>query len=152
MKKYFKIIVIISVILLCAMSFMACSFKYGTPDKLDMANSSVGERILVGLQVALLGIGVVFIVLFILIGFIVLSKYLFKGVNVMKAKMTKTKKTQTSVDKTKDIKAIEVSGDADEEVVAAITAALYAYYDNQNVKSQYKSNVQFRVRKISEIK
>ena len=76
------------------MSLMACSFEYGTPDKLDMANATVGERIVIGLEVALLGIGVVFVVLALLIAFIVLFKYGFKGLDVLKAKLKKQPKVE----------------------------------------------------------
>ena len=158
MKKYAKIIAIVFVLVLCAMSFMACSFQYGTPDKLDMANSSVGDRILIGLQVALLGVGVVFAVLFLLIGFIVLLKYGFKYADVAKTKLAAQKKAKTAVvkDEIKDepvgnIPQIEGLDNEDEEIAVAITAAIMAYYD-ANVAPTYASNVKFRVRNIKEIK
>ncbi len=158
MKKYAKIIAIVFVLVLCAMSFMACSFEYGTPDKLDMANSSVGERILIGLQVALLGVGVVFAVLFLLIGFIILLKYGFKYSDVLKAKLSakKSAKKANIKDENKDkpvgnIPQIEGLGNEDEEIAVAITAAIMAYYD-ANVAPTYVSNVKFRVRNIKEIK
>ena len=158
MKKYAKIIAIVFVLVLCAMSFMACSFQYGTPDKLDMANSSVGDRILIGLQVALLGVGVVFAVLFLLIGFIVLLKYGFKYADVAKTKLAAQKKAKKAVvkDEIKDepvgnIPQIEGLDNEDEEIAVAITAAIMAYYD-ANVAPTYASNVKFRVRNIKEIK
>ena len=146
--KVSKILLIVVIIAICAMSFMACSFEYGTPDKLDMANATVGERIVIGLEVALLGIGVVFLVLALLIGFIVLFKYGFKGMDTIKAKFKK----QPKVEVVKDTPKIEGLENTDDEVAAVITAALMAYYDNTNVKTQYKSNLKFRVRKITEIK
>ena len=158
MKKYAKIIAIVFVLVLCAMSFMACSFQYGTPDKLDMANSSVGDRILIGFQVALLGVGVVFAVLFLLIGFIVLLKYGFKYADVAKTKLAAQKKAKKAVvkDEIKDepvgnIPQIEGLDNEDEEIAVAITAAIMAYYD-ANVAPTYASNVKFRVRNIKEIK
>ena len=149
--KVSKILLIVVIIAICLMSFMACSFEYGTPDKLDMANATVGERIVIGLEVALLGIGVVFLVLALLIGFIVLFKYGFKGVDVLKAKLKKQPK-QPNVDDKKITPSIEGLENTDDEIAAVITAALMAYYDNTNVKTQYKSNLKFRVRKITEIK
>ena len=158
MKKYAKIIAIVFVLVLCAMSFMACSFQYGTPDKLDMANSSVGDRILIGLQVALLGVGVVFAVLFLLIGFIVLLKYGFKYADVLKTNLAAKKKAKKAAikDEIKDepvgnIPQIEGLDNEDEEIAVAITAAIMAYYD-ANVAPTYASNVKFRVRNIKEIK
>ena len=162
MKKYAKIIAIVFVLVLCAMSFMACSFQYGTPDKLDMADSSVGERVLIGLQVALLGVGVVFAVLFLLIGFIVLLKYGFKYADVLKKNLANKKGTKkislkkTVKDEIKDepvdnIPQIEGLDNEDEEIAVAITAAIMAYYD-ANVAPTYASNVKFRVRNIKEIK
>ena len=154
MKKYAKIIAIVFVLVLCAMSFMACSFEYGTPDKLDMANSSVGERILSGLQVALLGIGVVFAVLFLLIGFIVLLKYGFQYSDVLKKKLAEkksAKKADTKDEPVSNIPQIEGLDNEDEEIAVAITAAIMAYYD-ANVAPTYASNVKFRVRNIKEIK
>lgn len=154
MKKYAKIIAIVFVLVLCAMSFMACSFEYGTPDKLDMANSSVGERILIGLQVALLGIGVVFAVLFLLIGFIVLLKYGFQYSDVLKKKLAEkksAKKADTKDEPVSNIPQIEGLDNEDEEIAVAITAAIMAYYD-ANVAPTYASNVKFRVRNIKEIK
>ncbi len=149
MRKYLKILAIVFILVLCAMSFMACSFEYGTPDKLDMANSSVGQRILIGLQVAAMGIGVVFAVLFLLIGFIVLFKYGFVFADKLKNKLSKKKVVAADVVKDEPVQ-IEGLEDEDEEVAVAITAAIMAYYENQ--APQYKSNLKFRVRNISEIK
>ena len=148
MKRISKILLIVLVLAVCVMSFAACSFEYGTPDKLDMANSSVGERILIGFEVALLGVGVVFLVLALLIGFIVLFKYGFKWMDAIKAKMKK----QPKVDQVKAAPVIEGLENEDDEIAAVITAALMAYYDNTNVKTMYKSNLTFKVRKITEIK
>ena len=98
MKRVVKVLSIIFVLVVLMMSFMACSFQYGTPDKLDMGGSSVGERILIGLQVAAMGIGVVFVVLFILIGFIVLFKYAFKYADQLKAKLPKKGKKEVKTE------------------------------------------------------
>ena len=149
MKRVAKVVLIIAILAMLVMSFMACTFEYGTPDKLEMGSSSVGERILVGLQVAAMGIGVVFLVLALLIGFIVLFKYGFKGMDVLKAKMKKQPKV---VDAKPAQPQIEGLDNVDDEIAAAITAAIMAYYDNTNVRPQYKSNLAFKVRKIKEIK
>ena len=149
MKRVAKVVLIIAILAMLVMSFMACTFEYGTPDKLEMGSSSVGERILIGLQVAAMGIGVVFLVLALLIGFIVLFKYGFKGMDVLKAKMKKQPKV---VDAKPAQPQIEGLDNLDDEIAAAITAAIMAYYDNTNVRPQYKSNLAFKVRKIKEIK
>ena len=149
MKRVAKVVLIIAILAMLVMSFMACTFEYGTPDKLEMGSSSVGERILVGLQVAAMGIGVVFLVLALLIGFIVLFKYGFKGMDVLKAKMKKQPKV---VDAKPAQPQIEGLDNVDDEIAAAITAAIMAYYDNTNVRTEYKSNLAFKVRKIKELK
>lgn len=146
--KISKILLIILILVVLSMSLMACSFEYGTPDKLDMANATVGERIVIGLEVALLGIGVVFVVLALLIAFIILFKYGFMGLDVLKAKLKK----QQKVEDKKQEPTISGLENEDDEIAAVITAALMAYYDNTNVKTEYKSNLKFRVRKITEIK
>ena len=144
-----KILLILLIIVVLSMSLMSCAFQYGTPDSLDMANSSVGQRIVIGLEVALLGIGVVFVVLALLIGFILLLKYGFKASDVVKAKFAKK---QPKVEEVKAAPVIEGLENEDEELAAVITAAIMAYYDNTNVKTEYKSNLTFKVRKITEIK
>ena len=144
-----KILLILLIIVVLSMSLMSCAFQYGTPDSLDMANSSVGQRIVIGLEVALLGIGVVFVVLALLIGFILLLKYGFKAADVVKAKFAKK---QPKVEEVKPAPVIEGLENEDEELAAVITAAIMAYYDNTNVKTEYKSNLTFKVRKITEIK
>ena len=149
MKRVAKVVLIIAILAMLVMSFMACSFEYGTPDKLEMGSSSVGERILVGLQVAAMGIGVVFLVLALLIGFIVLFKYGFKGMDALKAKMKEQPKVVDAQPAQPQIQGLE---NEDDEIAAAITAAIMAYYDNTNVRPEYKSNLTFKVRKIKEIK
>ena len=150
MKKLTKVLLIVLVLSLCAMSFMACSLEYGTPDKLDMANSSVGQRIVIGLEVAAMGVGVVFLVLALLIGFIVLFKYSFKGMDTLKAKFKKQPKVEAP--KAAAPAKIEGLDNVDDEIAAVISAAIMAYYDNTNVRPEYKSNLTFKVRKIKEIK
>ena len=149
MKRALKVLSIVFILVLLMTSFMACSFEYGQPDSLDMGNSTVGERILVGLQVAAMGIGVVFLVLALLIGMIVLFKYGFKGMDVLKAKFAKKKKVE-ALPQVESKPQIEGLDSEDEEIAAAISAAIMAYYE-QN-KQVYTSNLKFRVRNINEIK
>lgn len=150
MRKYAKILAIVFILVVLSMSFMACSFKYGEPDSLHMADASVGERILVGLQVAMLGVGVVFVVLLVLIGFIILFKYGFKYADILKAKLSSKKVAKPA--KVEEVKTPVIEGldNEDEEMAAVITAAIMAYYDQQ--APVYTSNLKFRVRNISEIK
>ncbi len=149
MKRALKVLSIVFILVLLMTSFMACSFEYGQPDLLDMGNSTVGERILVGLQVAALGIGVVFLVLALLIGMIVLFKYGFEGMDVLKAKFAKKKKVE-ALPQVESKPQIEGLDSEDEEIAAVISAAIMAYYE-QN-KQVYTSNLKFRVRNINEIK
>ena len=149
MKRALKVLSIVFILVLLMTSFMACSFEYGQPDSLDMGNSTVGERILVGLQVAAMGIGVVFLVLALLIGMIVLFKYGFKGMDVLKAKFAKKKKVE-ALPQVESKPQIEGLDSEDEEIAAVISAAIMAYYE-QN-KQVYTSNLKFRVRNINEIK
>ena len=149
MRRALKVLSIVFILVLLMTSFMACSFEYGQPDSLDMGNSTVGERILVGLQVAAMGIGVVFLVLALLIGMIVLFKYGFKGMDVLKAKFAKKKKVE-ALPQVESKPQIEGLDSEDEEIAAVISAALMAYYE-QN-KQVYTSNLKFRVRNINEIK
>ena len=149
MRRALKVLSIVFILVLLMTSFMACSFEYGQPDSLDMGNSTVGERILVGLQVAAMGIGVVFLVLALLIGMIVLFKYGFKGMDVLKAKFAKKKKVE-ALPQVESKPQIEGLDSEDEEIAAVISAAIMAYYE-QN-KQVYTSNLKFRVRNINEIK
>ena len=149
MRRALKVLSIVFILVLLMTSFMACSFEYGKPDSLDMGNSTVGERILVGLQVAAMGIGVVFLVLALLIGMIVLFKYGFKGMDVLKAKFAKKKKVE-ALPQVESKPQIEGLDSEDEEIAAVISAAIMAYYE-QN-KQVYTSNLKFRVRNINEIK
>ena len=148
-SKKIKIVIICLVfaaLLAGLITMMVLPQDYGKPDKLDIGASNFGQRLLIGLQVALLGLGTVFIMLFLLIFMVTLMRMIFEGVGEMKAKHAE-KKAQVP---TQEVAVVENSAsEEDEEVVAVIMAALNAYYDAQN--ETYKSNLKFRVRSIKEI-
>lgn len=149
MKRKAMILTVI-VLLVCMLSiFTACSLQYGQPDKLDIAGESVGMRIWIGIQVALLGIVTVFLVLVLLILFVSLIKWLGVGMNKLSEKKTAKANTKAS-EKIEEAIVPNASEQEDEEVAAAIVAALTAYYDAQN--TVYTSNLKFKVRSIKEIK
>ncbi|MEG2561088.1 MAG: OadG family protein [Clostridia bacterium] len=147
MNKKAKLIILFALVLVCMLSvFTGCEMTYGNPDGLGIANMDIGQRILLGLQVALLGIGMVFVVLFALILIINLMKLLMVYINKLESKK------QTNVEVQEEIQPIisQNNNNEEEETVAAIMAALTAFYDAQNI--EYKSNLSFRVRSIKEIK
>lgn len=146
-KKLIKTIVIcaVAVALLAGLIYLMLSDQtYGKPDSLGIGDSNFGERLLVGLQVVLMGLGTVFMMLFLLILTVTLMKWIFIGANKLKEKKAAEKTAATQ-----EVAPIASSDGEDEEVVAAIMAALSAYYESQNV--EYKSNLKFRVRSIKEI-
>jgi sodium pump decarboxylase gamma subunit len=144
MKKFKYLAIILSLIVLMVCMFGACELNYGTPDKLGIAEASVGERITIGLLVTAMGLIIVFLVLFLLIFFVHGLKWLFVGIDKLNGLLKSKKKVVPIEDKVPQI----ATSNEDEEIVAAITAALVAYYSNTN----YKSNVKFKVRSIKEIK
>ncbi len=152
-KKIIKTVIICVVLVaflagLIAMMALPHDFSGKDRDALDIANSSFGERILIGLQVALLGIGTVFIMLILLIIVVTLMKLIFQGVGKLKEKSIakKSEAMQNQIAVVEEEVALE---EEDEEIVAVIMAAINAYYETQNVT--YKSNLKFRVRSIKEI-
>lgn len=148
-NKIIKIVIICAVfaaLLAGLITMMALPQDYGNPDKLDIGNSNFGQRLLIGLQVALLGLGTVFVVLFLLILMVTLMRLIFKGVGKLKAKQVAKKSEVINITPVVEEK---IAIEEDEEVVAVITAAVSAYYETQNVT--YKSNLKFRVRSIKEI-
>lgn len=115
-------------------------------DALKVGTSNFGGRLLIGLQVALLGIGTVFVMLILLILVVTLMRLIFEGAGKLKEK--KAAKSVEAAPK-QEVAVQEIASEEDEEVVAVIMAALNAYYETQNVT--YKSNLKFRVRSIKEI-
>ena len=122
------------------------SSDYGEPDSLEIGASNFGERLLIGLQVALLGIGTVFVMLILLIFIVTLMRWIFEGAGKIKAKQAAKK---AEAPQSAPVVEEKIAVEEDEEVVAVIMAALNAYYETQNVT--YKSNLKFRVRSIKEI-
>ena len=149
-KKIIKIVIICLVfaaLLAGLITMMVLPQDYGNPDSLEIGKSNFGQRLLIGLQVALLGLGTVFVMLILLILMVTLMRLIFEGVAKLKEKKTAKKVEELSAQPIVEEKvAIE---EEDEEVVAVIMAALNAYYETQDVT--YKSNLKFRVRSIKEI-
>lgn len=150
-KKIIKtviICVVFAALIAGLIAMMVLPQNYGTPDSLDIGNSSFGQRLLIGLQVAVLGIGTVFVMLVLLILVVTLMRLIFQGAG--KLKESQAAKKAQSLQKQEAIVEEKVAiEEEDEEVVAVIMAALNAYYETQEVT--YKSNLKFRVRSIKEI-
>lgn len=140
--------IIFSIILLvCLMSlFVGCTLEYGNPDSLGIGDMSVGRRITTGLLVSVLGIGMVFVVLIVLILFIKLMEVLL---NLFKNMKKPQKPVEVKPQPVVTATAVE-DNQAEEEVVAAITAALVAYYESNGVV--ITSSLPFKVRSIKQIK
>ena len=148
-KKIIKktiICVVFAALIAGLITMMVLPQEYGEPDSLDIANSNFGQRLLIGLQVALLGIGTVFVMLILLILVVTLMRLIFEGVGKLQEK--KTAKKAEELPK-QAVAVAETASEEDEEVVAVIMAALNAYYETQ--ETTYKSNLKFRVRSIKEI-
>lgn len=148
MKKKATLITVILLLVVLATMFTACEVK-GNPDSLGIASMNVGERLLTGLLVFIMGLGMVFIVLFVLIAIIKLVAY----IQTLPERLAKKKAQESVVEEQPSLPApvqqIEVAADEDEEIVVAITAAIAAYYGAQPVEM---SDLKFRVRSIREIK
>ena len=149
-KKIIKITIICVVFAallagLITMMVLPQDFSGKDKDALEIGTSNFGERLLIGLQVALLGIGTVFIMLIMLILVVTLMRLIFEGVAKLKEKQA-AKKIDAQKQETTTV---AIAGEEDEEVVAVIMAAINTYYETQNVT--YKSNLKFRVRSIKEI-
>lgn len=148
-KKLIKTIVICAVFaaLLAGLIYLMVSDQnYGKPDKLDIGSQNFGQRLWIGIQVAFLGLATVFLMLVLLIFAITLIRYMLQGFSSL-AKKRAEQKTAENI----QAPTVAVSEDIceDDEIVAAITAAIMAYYETEEVS--YKSNLKFRVRSIKEI-
>ena len=130
------------------MAFAGCDLNYGNPDKLEIGKAGVGTRILIGLQVALIGLVTVFVVLLVLILLVKLMQVLFK-IDFKKLFAKKQKEEPKQVE-AQPQPAQDADIQAEEEVVAVIMASLIAYYEASGV--EYKSNLPFKVRSIKQIK
>ncbi len=150
-KKVIKTVIICLVLVALIaglITMMVLPQDYGKPDSLDIGNSNFGQRLLIGLQVALLGIGTVFVMLILLIFVVTLMRLIFQGAGKLKEGLA-AKKTQSLQKQETIIEEKVAIEEEDEEIVAVIMAALNAYYETQEVT--YKSNLKFRVRSIKEI-
>ena len=151
-KKIIKITIfcVVLVALLAGLITMMVTVKAedydANRDALKIGESNFGGRILTGLQVAVLGIGTVFVMLILLILVVTLMRLIFEGAGKLKEKQAAKKAELTQK---QEVAIAENASGEDEEVVAVIMAALNAYYETQNVT--YKSNLKFRVRSIKEI-
>ncbi|MDE6188720.1 MAG: OadG family protein [Clostridia bacterium] len=146
-KKLVKTIVICAVFaaLLAGLIYLMVSDQtYGKPDSLDIGGQNFGARLLIGLQVAFLGLATVFLMLVVLIIAINVIRLILMGV----AKLGEKRSAKTSTAVSEVTNAVEEVGE-DDEIVAAITAAIMAYYESD--KEDCKSNLKFRVRSIKEI-
>ncbi|MDE6606042.1 MAG: OadG family protein [Clostridia bacterium] len=150
-KKIIKTVIICLVfaaLIAGLITMMVLPQDYGNPDSLGIGKSNFGQRLLIGLQVALLGIGTVFVMLILLILVVTLMRLIFQGAGKLKESQA-AKKAQSAQKQEAIIEEKVAIDDEDEEVVAVIMAALNAYYETQEVT--YKSNLKFRVRSIKEI-
>lgn len=143
-KKTLVLLTTIVLLVVCTMFFGACEMTYTDPDKLGVGDMNVGQRIVLGLEVTLLGVCTVFVVLIILIGLITLMRLALSTLtNVGK------KKKEEQVKATPVVTTPAITLDEDEEIVAVITAAITAYYDTVNTVE--KSDLKFKVRKIKRL-
>lgn len=148
MKKRLALLSVIMVLAIVMMTVLTACAVEGDPDLLGIGDMNFGERLVTGLLVFVMGLGMVFIVLFLLIAIIKAVAYL----QSLPAKIAAKKANEIPVvEEVKEIpapvQAIEHSDE--EEVVAAITAAIAAYYGAEAVEM---SDLPFRVRSIREIK
>ncbi|MDE6472435.1 MAG: OadG family protein [Clostridia bacterium] len=150
-KKIIKAVIICVVFValiagLITLMIHPLNFGGNAKDSLEILKATFGERLLTGLQVAVLGIATVFVMLILLIIFVTLMRLIFQGVGKLKEKNANKKAKTTNK---QDVAVTETAGEDDEEIVAVIMTAIQAYYETQDVT--YKSNLKFRVRSIKEI-
>lgn len=149
MKKRLALISVIIVLAMVMVSVLTACAVEGNPDTLGIGDMNFGERLVTGLLVFVMGLGMVFIVLILLILIIKAVAYLQHLPAMLAAKKANEIPV---VEEVKEIpapvQAIENCSD-EEEVVAAITAAIAAYYGAPAVEM---SDLPFRVRSIREIK
>lgn len=148
MKKRLALITVIMLLAIVMATVLSACAVEGSPDALGIGDMNFGQRLVTGLLVFVMGLGMVFVVLFLLILIIKVVAYLQN----LPAKLAAKKANEVPVvEEVKEIpapvQAIEYSDE--DEVVAAITAAIAAYYGAQAVEM---SDLPFRVRSIREIK
>lgn len=174
-KKLFLTFALIALIACAAvMLFGGCEMisDPAEPDDMGIADMNGGDRLLTGLQVAAIGLLVVFVVLIVLIILIKGLKMLLekleqasagrgkdRAARKAEAKARKAAEKQAKIDaararveaaQKKDAPAPVASETDEEEEIAAVMAAIYAYYDA--MPAYERSNLKFRVRSIKEIK
>lgn len=133
--------------IIAATMLSACAVE-GSPDALGIGDMNFGQRLVTGLLVFVMGLGMVFVVLILLIVIIKVVAYLEHLPEKLAAKKAKSEPVKEEVKEIPaPVQAIEYSDE--DEVVAAITAAIAAYYGAQAVEM---SDLPFRVRSIREIK
>ncbi len=126
-KKIIKTVIICLVLVALIaglITMMVLPQDYGKPDSLDIGNSNFGQRLLIGLQVALLGIGTVFVMLILLIFVVTLMRLIFQGAGKLK-EVQAAKKTQSLQKQETIIEEKVAIEEEDEEIVAVIMAAFY---------------------------
>lgn len=174
-KKLFLTFALITLIACAAvMLFAGCEMisDPAEPDDMGIADMNGGDRLLTGLQVAAIGLLVVFVVLIVLIILIKCLKMLLekleqasagrgkdRAARKAEAKARRAAEKQAKIDaararveaaQKKDAPAPVASETDEEEEIAAVMAAIYAYYDA--MPAYERSNLKFRVRSIKEIK
>lgn len=146
MKKRLALLSVILILLIVMSGVLIACDPEGSPDALGIKDMNVGERIVTGLLVFVMGLGMVFVVLILLIAIIKLVAYL----QLLPAKIAAKKAAEVPVvEEVKEIPAPVSASEDEDEVVAAITAAIAAYYGATAVET---SDLPFRVRSIREIK
>lgn len=149
-KKGIKIIILCVILATLMMAMTGCTFEYGNEDSLGVGSMTVGQRIWLGTQVALLGIGLVFVVLITLILCIkaiqFLTLQLEKLTNARKQRLLENNKKNESKENVETV--VSSVAEQDDEIVAAIMAAINVCLAQEN----YKSDLKFKVRSIKQIK
>lgn len=156
-KKFIILTAVIAMVLIASLFAVAgCEIKDKTlSDQMGIGGMNFGERMLTGLQVAALGVLVVFVVLILLILLIDLTRTLIQvaekaGEKARKAIASKKSDKEVAVKKEESVPVSVVNAADDEEEIAAVMAAIYAYYES--TAPQSANNLKFRVRSIREIK
>ncbi len=178
-KKLFITLALLAVVVSAIVLLGACEMisENPDPDAMGISGMEGGERLVTGLLVAAMGLIVVFVVLIVLIFLIKLFKLLVDSANKAaerRAEENKGKEKKTLSQKLQERKAAKAEEkqalleaarvrlgmseakeqpeaiESDEEEIAAVMAAIYAYYDS--LPAYERSNLKFRVRSIKQIK
>ncbi len=176
-KKLFITLALMALIVCMTLAFGACEMisDPAEPDDMGIADMNGGERLLTGLQVAAIGLIVVFVVLIVLIFLIKAFKAMVdaaekasEGKGKDRAQRKAEAKARRAAEKQAKLEAARARLEAskksnapaaeaasansdEEEEIAAVMAAIYAYYEVA-MPAYERSNLKFRVRSIKEIK